>query len=235
MNINIEKLINFLDNPKKGDNKHASAIIGILGEDINAAAFTNYLKRHNNGKVVILNQSPRPGTKKGKRLDRWIYVKENKNKKEVLYQCEIKNWAASAIGGKKLPIDSSKEEIKRVADFNWKRQIKKHFQDKKEQPNLLTKVLLTMKSPEQYSKIKIEPLLIYWMPVLKLDGDLNPLFSISVKNLNMLNFPDSSFDVLNIFSVSLYLRNLLDNGVKTFSFCMPDAERRIEILNDILD
>src|SRR3989338_5075805 len=92
MKINIEETVKFFD---EGQNSrgHASAIVGIIGEDLNVVAFKHHCESE--GKIVEVFDGPvTQGVKRGKRLDRWIYVKE-KNGTKTLYQCEIKNWSAT--------------------------------------------------------------------------------------------------------------------------------------------
>ena len=81
MKINIEKTIEFFDNPK--EKGHTTSIVGIIGEDLNAYSFKDYMEKERGATVEILTNPVTTGYKKGKRLDRWIYVKENNN--ETLY------------------------------------------------------------------------------------------------------------------------------------------------------
>jgi len=148
-----------------------------------------------------------------------------------LYQCEIKNWAATAIGGKHLRSDANDEDIKKVVEYHWKRELNSNLSNKSEHPNGVTKVLLKMKSPVEYRNIsKIEPLLIYWMPISSDKHGLEPLSSISIKSLHLPI--ETEFSRLNIFSVSLYFRELYKKG-KGKSFIdleMPNFEHRMKIL-----
>jgi hypothetical protein len=88
-----------------------------------------------------------------------------------------------------------------------------------------------MKPPKAYSKIKIEPLLIYWMPISN-TGSNNSFFSVSISELNP-NI-NTSFQNLHIFSVSLYLRKLLKEGESYIDLDMPHIEERMKILDRIL-
>ena len=147
--------------------------------------------------VEILPDSVLPGTSKGKRLDRWIVDKEN-NK---LFQCEIKNWAATALGGKSLMSNANDEETKKIVEHYWKHQLNGDLSNKVKHPSGVSKVLLKMKPPEAYKMLKIEPLLIYWMPISFDKNGLNPLSTISVESLNLP--VETEFFILHIFSVSL--------------------------------
>ena len=222
MKLNIKELLDFFDDKKDSQKGDANALIAILGEDLNASVYKDFRKN----KVEILEESISQGSKKEKRLDRWILDNENKK----LYQCEIKNWAATAIGGKQLKSNANEEYIKKIVEYHWKRALNSDFSKKSEYPNGVNKVLLKMKSPKEYNHIlKIEPLLIYWMPISSDKKGLNPLSVLSIKNLPI----KTEFSKLHIFSVSLYLRQLYKKGKgkKFIDLDMPHLEHRIKILN----
>ena len=94
MKINIKELLDLFDDKKESEKGDANAIMSILGEDLNAAAYRHFRK----DEVDILKENVVQGFQGGKHLDRWILDK----KENRLFQCEIKNWAATAIGGKSL-------------------------------------------------------------------------------------------------------------------------------------
>ena len=222
MKLNIKELLDFFDDKKDSQKGDANALMSILGEDLNVLAYKHFRKN----KVEILTDSVLPGTHKGKRLDRWIVD----NRK--LYQCEIKNWAATAIGGRQLRSNASDEEIKEVVDYYWKRELINSFSNKTKHPNGVTKVLLKMKPPKKYrNKSKIEPLLIYWMPISSDKKGLNPLSTLSMETLRLPI--ESEFPKLHIFSVSLYLRQLYKRRKrqKFINLDMPHFEHRMKILN----
>lgn len=221
MKLNIKELLDFFDDKKDSQKGDASALMSILGEDLNASVY----KHFRNGDINIINDSVLPGTNKGKRLDRWMV--DDKNKK--LYQCEIKNWAATAIGGKRLKSDADDEDIKKIAEYYWKREMNSNFSKNHEQPNGVTKVLLAMCKPKQYKKLKVESLLIYWMPITSDKNGLNPLSILSVKSLGLPI--KSEFTRLQIFSVSLHLRFLLRKGKNFIDLEVPHFEHRMEVLN----
>ena len=116
MKLNIKELLDFFDDRKDSERGDANALITLLGEELNASTYKHFRK----DKVEILNRAPSFGTKKGNRLDRWIVDRENNR----LLQCEIKNWAASAIDGKRLKSDASDEDTRRVVEYNWKNQLR---------------------------------------------------------------------------------------------------------------
>jgi len=228
MKIDIKETLDFFDGKHSHDSGHASGVVGIIGEDLNANAFKHYMERKG-ARVEILNTPVTTGKVKGKRLDRWIYVKEG-NEKEVLYQTEIKNWSSWAIGGTPLPINANSEEILKATRHYWKRQKDVDFV-KGSHPNGVTKVLVPMILPKEYESVAVEPLLIYWMP-LSNTGHITPLFSVPVAEaVPQMKTP---FKTLYIFSVSLYFRELLNRGETHVEFDMPHVDGRMKILKRII-
>jgi len=228
MKIDIEQVIEFLDNPPKSDFGQATSIIGVIGEDLNANTFKHYLENKENTYVEILPYSVTTGKNKGKRLDRWIYV-EKKGEK-TLYQCEIKNWAATAISGKRLEKNASKDKKWEIAEKNWENQCKGSFSDP-EYPNGVTKVFVKMKSPKGYEEIKVEPLILYWMPISN-TPNLNPLFIVPLSFFHNSKI-NTTFKELRVFSVSIYLRSLLEKGIKYLDYDLPNIKHRLDILAKI--
>lgn len=220
MKLNIKALLDFFDGKEDNQKGDATAMSSLLGEDLNAAVFKHFKQ----GKIEILEESVLPGTMKGKRLDRWLADSKNK----ILYQCEIKNWAASAIGGKQLKTSANKEEVRSIAQYHWDRQMKESFNARAPYPNGTNKVLLKMRRPKGLEELVIEPLLIYWMPIANTQ-ELDPATSISTTNLQF----KTEFTKLNIFSVSLYLRELRMRGKDTIHLDMPHFEHRMKILSKL--
>ncbi len=220
MKFNIKNLIDFFDDKKNSNKGDPNALIAMFGEELNASVFKYFM----NSKVEVLEESVLPGTNKGNRLDRWIVDKKNK----ILFQCEIKNWAATAIGGKQLELSCSDEKLKETIKHYCEHEIKNSFHTKK-QPNGVTKVLLKMKAPKDYENYTIKPLVIYWMPVSF--DEIKPLSKISIKDFH---FPfTTEFAELEIFSVSLYLRNLYKLGTEYIDLEMPILEHRVNLLKNL--
>src|SRR3989338_1056 len=229
MKINIKELLDFFDDKKESEKGDANAIMSILGENLNAAAYRHFRK----DEVDILKENVVQGFQGGKHLDRWILDK----KENRLFQCEIKNWAATAIGGKSLKSNADKEHIKKVAKGHWKHQLSTNLSrkptKKHKHPNGVSKVLLTMRNPSGYKSLAVEPLLIYWMPITNDKKGLKPLSTIPVKSLHLPI--GSKFPELHIFSVSLYLRQLYKvykqgKGKKFIELEMPHFKHRMKIL-----
>jgi len=221
MKLDIKELLDFFDDtPSKGN---ASAIVGMLGEDLNAAVYKHFTRNN----VEVQGDSVVQGFKGGKNLDRWILD----TKKNSLYQVEIKSWSATAIGGRRLKSDAGDEEISRIAKYYWDQQMNSSFSKEKKHPNNVSKVLLKMRPPEKYKTLNVEPLLIYWMPITSDPNGLNPLSKLPVTYLYSVIKTD--FNELTIFSVSLYLRQLYKKGKgkKVIDLDMPHFKHRMDILS----
>jgi hypothetical protein len=229
MQFNIPKLLQFLDDPdtqaeddllfSRGNRSHATSIIGLIGEDLNAAVFKHY----SNNSVEILPNNVTQGMRKGKWLDRWIADHE----KKVLYQCEIKNWAGASLGGRTLSATASPELWQEVAQYNFGRLTNDLSKDKTH-PTGLTKVLLPMKLPEGYSDYEVKPMLILWMLISDDFTELPPHFIINELPLT------EHFSELHVFSVSLYLRKLLHTGTESNELSTPNIEQRMRSLNSFI-
>lgn len=224
MKIDIRETLEFFDGRHPHDVGHASGIVGMIGEDLNANAFKHFLEK-NGAEVKILNTPVTTGKNKGKRLDRWIYVKD-KDGKETLYQTEIKNWSSWAIGGTPLIIEADDDELLRATRHYWKRQKDVDF-SKGSHPNGVTKVLVPMIPPESYKSVPVQPLLIYWMPISNTDH-ITPLFTVKVQDI-VLGM-ETPFFTLNIFSVSLYFRELLKYDKSQIELDMPNVDGRMKAM-----
>lgn len=233
MKINIKKCLEFLDNPPiRG---HATAIVGVIGEELNACAFKHYMDSTGKFAEILLDKTGKPisvtqGTSRGKRLDRWIEVKDNN--KKILYQCEIKNWSATAIGGRFLEVNADGNKLKNTTAYYWSHQMRTEFSNTK-YPSGVTKVFVKMRPPDGHQAVEIEPLLIYWMPVSN-SSSTNPFFDITISEFNNPAIK-TDFKKLKVFSVSLYFRQLLSKNKNNeiLDFDMPYTKYRMGVLKNL--
>jgi hypothetical protein len=207
--IDIIEILKFYDEKVQTSLHHATAVNAVAGEDLGAGLFAHYLKQKN----IIANILPdgcTQQTKSGVRLDRWILAIENG--KKVYYQTEIKNWSAHAFGGRRLKINATQEEVSKHKIERWN-----NFWDGEtlREPKA-RKVLTPMKLLENNCQIK--PLICFW-DSMHPTGRNEPFFSVSIK--------DNNFSRLWVFSMSAYLRNVLNSGKKKIILEMPDTELRI--------
>lgn len=231
MKINIEKTLELFDVINEKYRGHIAPIIGMLGEDLNAAAFKDYMEKNYLYNVEIDNSSKFQaiGYKRGSgpKLDRWIYIK--KHSKKILYQCEIKSFCAYAINGYNCPIN--KEEMLLFSQRRLNTLLNWEFRNGLE-PGKTSKVMVKMETPEIYKGIKTEPLLILWWPVTN-RNNTDPFFSIKTSDLG-IKFK-TPFKKLHIFSVSLYFRQLLKNRKKFIKIDAPEMNIRTKILKKIIN
>ena len=227
--IDVQEILRFFD--EKADwasgptgKSHVSGIVGVFGEDLNAACFQRYMESKCHS-VTVRPEPVTTGERCGPRLDRWIVVDCSDGRKTV-FQTEIKNWSSRAFGGKTLPVSATCRE---VADYKQKRwewrwdsergALKERAKEKGE----MAKVLVPMKLPsglEDYAN-DIRPLLIFWEAIgPKADEHL---FRMDTSNYE--------FPSIWVFSVSSYLRSIREASIELE---MPDAADRLRILRRLL-
>lgn len=210
--IKVREIINLFDEKQDGLRGHISSIINLVGEDLGTVLFKRYYEETFGKKVIISPNSPLSGTKKGPRLDRWIYAEQPRNK-YVAFQTEIKNWSAYAIGAHQI----INNNYLHAGKLNYKDRFKYLSAKEKNGEN---KVFYSMNDPKDLPfKAKKEPLIIYWLALSRDGKNPDPFFSI--------NLSRGDFKKLNVFSISNYLRSI---KAKELNFDMPNAQKRINLL-----
>ncbi len=212
----IKTLLMFYDNPPKENGKHTTAITSVIGEDLGAGLLVDYFNRRGFS-AKVLNQTITVGTNKGNRLDRWVVVTEGV--REVYYQVEIKNWGATALNGRRLPLDANDERIRKHKKERWSRE----WDGTGFIKDAVKKVLIPMKPPKNAKYI--EPLICFW-DAMHPKGDDDALFSIPLKNQH--------FKRVWVYSMSSHLRNLLKASETTVKINAPDVEARMDWLSKIV-
>ena len=218
----MRTLLEFFDEAPVSSQGHATALCAVIGEDLGAATFKHYFEKKN-AKVRILAERPKPGRKKGQRLDRWIEVVEPAGN-GFYYQTEIKSWSAHAIGSASIPIDATSDQISLHRMKLWK----SIWEIEQNQPNddSMRKVLLPMPRPLNSNPgFVVRPLLIFWY-LLHPVGQ-HETFFVQPLGQNV----SKVFDQLYIFSVSSYLRSLT---IKEIDLDMPDSIVRMRWLKKII-
>lgn len=145
--MNLRKLIEVFDERKDEYKGHTTPIIGLIGEDLNAAIFTDYLKRRRGKKAEVLSFPimMEPGQGGNKKLDRWIKAGN------TLYQAEIKSWCSFQIGGFTLLLKASEPETKELAHEKWESELYEHYNGT-QTFGKVSKVLAKMKIPDDLKK-----------------------------------------------------------------------------------
>ena len=142
VSIDIETLLTFFDEKPKESARHATAICQVAGEDLGFGLLKHYLE--SNGKQLkIVSRKSTSGNNKGHRLDGLIHVDDAK--RHILYQVEVKNWSAHAIGGKRLPITASSIDVSVHKIERWRREWRNGIFTKQG----VLKVLEPMKPPPE--------------------------------------------------------------------------------------
>ncbi len=214
MKIHVKRVLNFFDEIPPESSRHVTGVVSVAGEDLGAGLFKCYLEKSVKAKVHVLQKTPTIGKKKGRRLDRWITVQWPDGTKK-LFQTEIKNWSAHAIGGKRLLIKATKDQIKSFALDSWGR----HWNNNRNYPKgkNVRKVLIRMRRPAEIPlSYRVAPLVIMWV-VLHPKGSSECLFSHKVNS-------KSGFKKIWYFSMSSYLRMI---SKKTIDLDMPDMTKRM--------
>ena len=207
-----------------------TAIISFFGEDLLLGLFDHYL-RSKGDCIVSLDYSCKSEGLTGHRLDAWV---ETKNKLKTLYQTEIKNWSANALGGK--PIKNTENSLLDAAKHNRQRYLN-HTKTAKG----VWKVLLEMNPPKWHTKTNITflPLLAFWSPIAPqkdIDSEkfLEPFFEVETQEFKeiilgseLFTHNDSYAESVSIFSASNYLRRIKDCNV---TVRMPRVKQRLEIM-----
>lgn len=224
--IEINKIIAFYDEQDKAISNHVSSITGLIGEDLGAGLLKHYFDSINRD-CTIINDSPTEGSKKGKWLDRWLKVKNVDSENHVFYQTEIKNWSSHSIGGKKIELNASEQDLRTYANARFSEQW--NVTDTTLKHDYVAKVLKPMKKHNLITPSDtIKPLICFWYPISNEtdNGNIEALFEVSC------NSP--TFKKVTFFSMSLYLRKLNKEGNTSIKIEAPNIERRVDLINGLL-
>lgn len=232
MHLNIRQTLHIFDERPEEARGHVTAMVGMVGEELNAELFKHYLIHERSAtNVRILTVPVLPGTRKGQRLDRWVMADVSGERRA--YQCEIKNWSSWAIGGKVLPIGASDTEVLHMAQYHWERERRSNLAPA-DTPSRVLKVLLTMKVPHEAEGRVVAPCVIYWMPFAPTEYDM-PYFAVPVSELHVGFDTPFQNGLLHFFSASLYLRTLLTQGIDQIEVNLPLYEARKNLISMLFD
>lgn len=229
LSVNRKELLRFFDEKPPESKGQATSIVGVVGEDLNAACFQHYLESRG-ATVCVRNQPVTTGEQKGPRLDRWIDVTCS-DESRIVFQTEIKNWSAHAVGGKTLLTLASPSEERDYKQARWKHHWDTQCRTLKDKST--AKVLVRMQPPQGIDEEVIRPLLIFWEAIGPAEQANDHLFKVGSPTF-VFPFPrpegwpeTCEFSELWVFSVSSYLRSLPDAAIE---LCMPNAANRLQIL-----
>ena len=240
--LHVRETLKFFDDPPKSAMGHATAVVGVLGEDMAAGLFSHCVEANGGKAEVMQSVKVVRGGRKGPWLDRWIRVKWEKVEATLL-QTEIKNGSSHGTHGKKLALGASKDEVRQRQLDRWGEiwdQCKWGLTWEQ-----AAKVLVPMRRPKGCEDEKVLPLLILWDVVWPGSGgsyrDVVPgghLFKVKSPKL-LCNFegsdkaePPREFPWLLVFSMSSYLRSLPPE--EPVKLAMPATAERIEALLQLI-
>ena len=225
--VQVEDLLRFFDEKPDWSLKRATSVVGIAGEDLNAASFQHYVESKGGSACVLReHNSTRPlrvttGKRKGYWLDRWIRVKWP-DESGAVFQTEIKNWSSHAIQGRTLCVSSTAEQLREYKVARWKQ----HWDEDRcwLRGTNTAKVLFRMQEPKEHGvhKSEVRPLLIFWEALAPAEEVDQHLFRVNVAS----DAPED-FKELWVFSVSSYLRSVRES---TLDLDMPEAASRLGVL-----
>jgi hypothetical protein len=238
--LGIEALLSFFDAYVEGSGGHAAALNALMGEELAQGLLCRCIEERSRGKARVLTvkgkvETPKPGTRHGKRLDCWI-ISDPPNEDRILYQVEIKNWNAHSYGGRYLSTSADSEKIKQHRIWLWGENWDDNLGQFKEEE--ARKVVLPMPPPTSFDddtgafrthppipRERIRPLLSFWFPVHP-EGLEEALFF-----KRFTPAPINGFPGVWVFSMSNYLRMKLASGAGEVSVQMPTLAQRIAWLN----
>ncbi len=241
--LNANELLCFFDEKPPESIKHAPGIVALIGEDLGIALLRDYLEKRCGINSTILTRNDIPvtptlGTGRGNRLDYWLLANPTESNHTVwnccppsaarrLYQVEIKNWSAHALGGKSIPRGSGEEFLRAYREQRWK-----DYWDEEagfrhpECGKVLTKMAIPMDVDTPISppiqKEEVEPILCFWYPINN-RGEGNCFFECSLSAI-----PERTFQKSWVFSMSSYLRSMPPDT--KLELDMPRLSARIDWL-----
>lgn len=214
--LNLRELLNFFDCKVSESIGHASAINGVIGEDLGVALLLKYFSDQKLS-AIALDEPCTQKTKKGKRLDKWIVVTEADLK--IIYQVEIKNWNAHSLNSETVLDHSDEKYMREYRLRRWTKQFDTEL--KIPSQTECQKVLLPMQVPTIFREYEHRTLLCFW-DALHVEGKSDAIFEVSVNSDHFKN--------LTVFSMSNYVSELLKQS-DVLEVELADAEARINWLN----
>lgn len=236
LTVNVKELLRFFDEKQDAEKGDATGIVSMVGEDLNAACFQHYVESKDGCAAVLDDRVIPGGGYRGPWLDRWIEVQWVDEQKS-LYQTEINNWSAHALGGETLKADALPQDVAEYKQRRWEKHWdsgRRPFKDRG-----ITKVLVPMKKPDRCQGLPAKPLLIVWEALGPKEKTNKHLFSITGACDPSFEQPATwprtkKFDKLWIFSVSSYLRDHLKEKGPKIHLRMPNAARRLRTQSRLL-
>jgi len=245
--LEISKLLDFYDvrrTPNEDTGSPITAITSLIGEDLVLGLLELYFKKSGRALQCPVERKCTTGETTGPRLDGWI-----RTKKGDLFQTEVKNWCASAIGGISVDKDletkggKAKSRRRRYSWFEAAERNRERYLNHPHPAKNVWKVLVPMKQRNGRPHKNAKPLLAFWSAIApqgaSKEKQLKPFFSIRTKFYRdiireaELPLPRHYSDTVWIFSASNYLRSLKGKGRRCVEISMPRVRERLEELRKL--
>lgn len=226
MRINILKLIDLYDSYSEVRHRHIIAINSLLGDDLILGILCHYLEGRGIN-VTITNETP-SALHSRQRLSRWIITGDGG--KRIFYQTLVRNWSVYNPGvPRTLTRGMSPSQLNRYAFNMYTSQwngLARVFRDK----DNVGKVMLEMNIPEEFNPEcdTIRPLVCYWYPIS------NKMISRIPDHWFTLKGRQGGFGEADIFSTSIYLRWLAQNGVTETDIKLGHINTTLDLLRSFL-
>ena len=236
--VDVQETLHFFDEKPESGCQQATSIVSVIGEDLAAGCFQKHLESKGATVCVRYREEgdcfyPEPvntGRLQGPRLDRWIVVDCPVDGRTV-FQTEIKNASAFAIGGETIARDASDECFRAYKVKMWQEAWDPEIQSFRDDG--WAKVLRRMRVPAKLEGECIKPLLICWTPMAPKKNPNSFLFQVPSCQFQdpTRSPPDCGFGELWVFSISSYLRSLEQ---ATIALKMPIAAAKLRRLDLLL-
>jgi len=220
--LNVRRTLEFFDDPPKDARGHATAICAMCGEELGVGLMTHYFRGQ--GATVETCCKATQGTRRGKRLDCWMKVTNREGHR--LFQVEIKNWSAHAIGGKRFA-DVGPVTLPEFMQQRW-RTCWDDGVGIRDDRKALQKVLVPMEKPAEWASLDAEPLACIWDAIHPKGKLGEPFFPVQLREPT-----DWGCNQLWFFSMSAYLRNLRMSGIESIELDMPVSAKRRKWLDEM--
>jgi len=212
MRISVKEVLRFFDTDREVKH-YAPAVKAMLGDEFGLQLLCHYF-RNQAKQAEIISRRATTGGRTGHRLDGWLKV--GSGRRAVLYQVEVKMWSATSLGGKILPLDVPRRDLREHKRMTWKH----YWTGTTFRSKSLKKVLCPMTPP--YPEPTVRALACLWDPMHP-NGGHAPLFRVRLRG--------GRFRELWIFSMSSYIRQLHRSEIE---LDLPEVENRLRWVRRIV-
>lgn len=205
-----------------------TAITSLIGEDLVLGLFELFLHDKGDGLKIGPDYFCKSKGSRGPRLDAWILTKQN-----TCYQAEVKNWCASAKGGKRIKNGDGSSWLE-AARRNYDRYLK-HDDNIK----AVWKVVAEMQPWEHGGPGGPQPLLAFWSPVAPPSANshdaIEALITVRARDfkeqIECAGYWPPIAEEVRIFSASNYLRQSVKS--ENINVSMPRVRHRLKKLCEL--